>query len=153
MCEATLFNHRDPGRELRTADEGEQDEARQKVSRKRTAFEPFERHVIGARQSVASAGECVQPAEDEQTGDAAHIHSPVGAQGMNNGIQDAWNLGWKLGLVARGLAENRLLDTCEAERWPVGQFLLRYTDSLFSTFTRPMSGRPLDPLASRAAVA
>jgi 2-polyprenyl-6-methoxyphenol hydroxylase-like FAD-dependent oxidoreductase len=59
-------------------------------------------------------------------GDAAHIHSPVGAQGMNTGIQDAWNLGWKLGLVARGLARNRLLDTYDAERWPVGQFLLRH---------------------------
>ena len=75
-------------------------------------------------------------------GDAAHIHSPVGAQGMNTGIQDAWNLGWKLGLVARGLADNRLLDTYEAERWPVGQFLLRYTDRLFSTFTRVMSDVP-----------
>ena len=85
-------------------------------------------------------------------GDAAHIHSPVGAQGMNTGIQDAWNLGWKLGLVARGLADNRLLDTYEAERWPVGQFLLRYTDRLFSTFTRVMSGRPLATWARRVAV-
>lgn len=76
-------------------------------------------------------------------GDAAHIHSPVGAQGMNTGIQDAWNLGWKLGLVARGLADDRLLDTYDSERWPVGQFLLRYTDRLFSTFTRALSGRPL----------
>jgi len=85
-------------------------------------------------------------------GDAAHIHSPVGAQGMNTGIQDAWNLGWKLGLVARGLAEDRLLDTYEAERWPVGQFLLRYTDRLFSTFTRAMSGRPLATWARRVVV-
>jgi 2-polyprenyl-6-methoxyphenol hydroxylase-like FAD-dependent oxidoreductase len=85
-------------------------------------------------------------------GDAAHIHSPVGAQGMNTGIQDAWNLGWKLGLVARGLAHNRLLDTYDAERWPVGQFLLRYTDRLFSTFTRVMSGRPLATWARRVVV-
>jgi 2-polyprenyl-6-methoxyphenol hydroxylase-like FAD-dependent oxidoreductase len=85
-------------------------------------------------------------------GDAAHIHSPVGAQGMNTGIQDAWNLGWKLGLVVRGLADNRLLDTYEAERWPVGQFLLRYTDRLFSTFTRAMSGRPLATWARRVVV-
>jgi 2-polyprenyl-6-methoxyphenol hydroxylase-like FAD-dependent oxidoreductase len=85
-------------------------------------------------------------------GDAAHIHSPVGAQGMNTGIQDAWNLGWKLGLVARGLADNRLLDTYEAERWPVGQFLLRYTDRLFSTFTRALSGRPLATWARRVVV-
>jgi 2-polyprenyl-6-methoxyphenol hydroxylase-like FAD-dependent oxidoreductase len=85
-------------------------------------------------------------------GDAAHIHSPVGAQGMNTGIQDAWNLGWKLGLVARGLAHSRLLDTYDAERWPVGQFLLRYTDRLFSTFTRVMSGRPLATWARRVVV-
>jgi 2-polyprenyl-6-methoxyphenol hydroxylase-like FAD-dependent oxidoreductase len=82
-------------------------------------------------------------------GDAAHIHSPVGAQGMNTGIQDAWNLGWKLGLATRGVADDRLLDSYEAERWPVGQFLLRYTDRLFSTFTRAMSGRPLATWARR----
>jgi len=72
-------------------------------------------------------------------GDAAHIHSPVGAQGMNTGIQDAWNLGWKLGLVARDLADPRLLDSYEAERWPVGRFLLRYTDRVFGTLTRAIS--------------
>ena len=72
-------------------------------------------------------------------GDAAHIHSPVGGQGMNTGIQDAWNLGWKLALVARGVARETLLDTYDAERWPVGRFLLRYTDRLFGTFTRAMS--------------
>jgi 2-polyprenyl-6-methoxyphenol hydroxylase-like FAD-dependent oxidoreductase len=76
-------------------------------------------------------------------GDAAHVHSPVGAQGMNTGIQDAWNLGWKLALVARGLASHRLLDSYEAERWPVGNFLLRYTDRIFATFTRVISGGKL----------
>jgi 2-polyprenyl-6-methoxyphenol hydroxylase-like FAD-dependent oxidoreductase len=73
-------------------------------------------------------------------GDAAHIHSPVGAQGMNTGIQDAWNLGWKLTLVAQRRASARLLDSYEAERWPVGRFLLRYTDRVFGTFTRVVSG-------------
>jgi 2-polyprenyl-6-methoxyphenol hydroxylase-like FAD-dependent oxidoreductase len=72
-------------------------------------------------------------------GDAAHIHSPVGAQGMNTGIQDAWNLGWKLALVTQGSADPRLLDSYDAERWPVGRFLLRYTDRLFATFTRALS--------------
>lgn len=72
-------------------------------------------------------------------GDAAHIHSPVGAQGMNTGIQDAWNLGWKLGLVARGVGRESLLDTYEAERWAVGRFLLRYTDRVFGIFTRAIS--------------
>jgi hypothetical protein len=75
-------------------------------------------------------------------GDAAHIHSPVGAQGMNTGIQDAWNLGWKLALVARGASRPGLLDSYEAERWPVGRVLLRSTDRVFGVFTRAMSGAP-----------
>jgi 2-polyprenyl-6-methoxyphenol hydroxylase-like FAD-dependent oxidoreductase len=61
-------------------------------------------------------------------GDAAHVHSPAGAQGMNTGIQDAWNLGWKLALVARGVADEVLLDSYEQERWPVGRFVLRFSD-------------------------
>ena len=72
-------------------------------------------------------------------GDAGHIHSPVGAQGMNTGIQDAWNLGWKLALVVKGLASPRLLDSYEAERWPVGRTLLRYTDRIFSALVRSLS--------------
>jgi hypothetical protein len=58
-------------------------------------------------------------------GDAAHIHSPVGGQGLNTGIQDAYNLVWKLALVHRGLAPPRLLDTYEAERHPVGDRMIR----------------------------
>jgi 2-polyprenyl-6-methoxyphenol hydroxylase-like FAD-dependent oxidoreductase len=73
-------------------------------------------------------------------GDAAHIHSPVGAQGMNTGIQDAWNLGWKLALVVLRKARESLLDTYEMERWPVGRNLLRYTDRAFSLFTRVVAG-------------
>lgn len=65
-------------------------------------------------------------------GDAAHIHSPVGAQGMNTGIQDAYNLGWKLGLVARGVVPSWVLDTYHAERQPVGARLLRVTDRFFA---------------------
>ncbi|MFT4041205.1 MAG: FAD-dependent monooxygenase, partial [Thermomicrobiales bacterium] len=61
-------------------------------------------------------------------GDAAHVHSPVGGQGMNTGIQDACNLGWKLALAARGQAAPGLLDTYGAERWPVAHQLLRNTD-------------------------
>jgi 2-polyprenyl-6-methoxyphenol hydroxylase-like FAD-dependent oxidoreductase len=73
-------------------------------------------------------------------GDAAHIHSPAGAQGMNTGIQDAWNLGWKLGLVGRGLADDVLLDTYDAERRPVGAFVVRFTDRAFAaaTSTNPL---------------
>ena len=64
-------------------------------------------------------------------GDAAHIHSPVGAQGMNTGLQDAYNLGWKLALVVAGRAPAALLDTYEAERQPVAQRLLATTDRMF----------------------
>jgi 2-polyprenyl-6-methoxyphenol hydroxylase-like FAD-dependent oxidoreductase len=68
-------------------------------------------------------------------GDAAHIHSPAGAQGMNTGIQDAVNLGWKLALVCRGSADDRLLDTYDAERRPVGAFVVRFTDRAFTAAT------------------
>jgi 2-polyprenyl-6-methoxyphenol hydroxylase-like FAD-dependent oxidoreductase len=61
-------------------------------------------------------------------GDAAHVHSPAGAQGMNTGIQEAWNLGWKLALVANSIADETLLDTYESERRPIGRFVLRFTD-------------------------
>ena len=73
-------------------------------------------------------------------GDAGHIHSPAGGQGMNTGMQDAWNLAWKLALVVRGAADDRLLESYEAERWPVGRFLLRFTDRAFSVVG---SGGPL----------
>jgi 2-polyprenyl-6-methoxyphenol hydroxylase-like FAD-dependent oxidoreductase len=68
-------------------------------------------------------------------GDAAHVHSPAGGQGMNTGIQDAWNLGWKLALVARGHAAEELLDSYDAERRPVGRFVVRFTDWAFSAAT------------------
>jgi 2-polyprenyl-6-methoxyphenol hydroxylase-like FAD-dependent oxidoreductase len=62
-------------------------------------------------------------------GDAAHIHSPVGGQGMNTGIQDAYNLAWKLALVTRGGGRDVLLDSYEAERMPVATALLGATDA------------------------
>jgi 2-polyprenyl-6-methoxyphenol hydroxylase-like FAD-dependent oxidoreductase len=61
-------------------------------------------------------------------GDAAHIHSPIGGQGMNAGIQDAVNLAWKLALVLLDGAHPRLLDTYAQEREPVARGLLRLTD-------------------------
>jgi hypothetical protein len=60
-------------------------------------------------------------------GDAAHIHSPVGGQGLNLGIHDAVNLGWKLARVVRGSAPADLLDSYEAERHPVTARILRST--------------------------
>ncbi len=65
-------------------------------------------------------------------GDAAHIHSPVGAQGMNTGLQDAYNLAWKLALVAAGHAGESLLESYEGERLPVAMQLLSRTDRAFS---------------------
>lgn len=60
-------------------------------------------------------------------GDAAHIHYPAGGQGLNLGIQDAVNLGWKLALVVKGTAPDSLLDTYHAERHPVAARVLRMT--------------------------
>jgi hypothetical protein len=60
-------------------------------------------------------------------GDAAHIHSPAGGQGLNLGVQDAVNLGWKLAQVVRGTSPESLLDSYQAERHPVAARLLRAT--------------------------
>jgi 2-polyprenyl-6-methoxyphenol hydroxylase-like FAD-dependent oxidoreductase len=65
-------------------------------------------------------------------GDAAHVHSPVGAQGMNTGLQDAYNLAWKLALVVSGRAGEALLDSYQDERVPVARNLLTTTDQAFS---------------------
>jgi 2-polyprenyl-6-methoxyphenol hydroxylase-like FAD-dependent oxidoreductase len=60
-------------------------------------------------------------------GDAAHVHSPAGAQGMNTGIQEAFNLGWKLARVVAGGAPDRLLDTYHVERYPIERIVLQQT--------------------------
>jgi 2-polyprenyl-6-methoxyphenol hydroxylase-like FAD-dependent oxidoreductase len=65
-------------------------------------------------------------------GDAAHLHSPAGGQGMNLGIGDAVNLGWKLALVATGRARESMLDSYQAERLPVARRVLRGTDRGFA---------------------
>lgn len=72
-----------------------------------------------------SAGRCFL------AGDSAHIHSPAGAQGMNTGIQDAYNLAWKLALVLRDVADENLLDTYNEERLENARNLLRTTDRMF----------------------
>ncbi|MCZ2263392.1 FAD-dependent monooxygenase [Isoptericola sp. QY 916] len=66
-------------------------------------------------------------------GDAAHVHSPTGGQGIGLGLQDAVNLGWKLGQVVRGVSDDALLDSYHAERHPAGARALGYTmaQSLF----------------------
>jgi 2-polyprenyl-6-methoxyphenol hydroxylase-like FAD-dependent oxidoreductase len=60
-------------------------------------------------------------------GDAAHVHSPFGGQGMNTGFGDAMNLGWKLAATIKGWAPNELLDTYTAERHPIGEWVLNWT--------------------------
>ena len=64
-------------------------------------------------------------------GDSAHIHSPAGGQGMNTGLQDAYNFAWKLAFVLKGFAHERLLDTYEEERLPFAKWLLNFTDRGF----------------------
>jgi 2-polyprenyl-6-methoxyphenol hydroxylase-like FAD-dependent oxidoreductase len=73
-------------------------------------------------------------------GDAAHIHSPVGGQGMNTGIGDASNLAWKLVSVIRGDADPLLLDTFEEERLPFANRLVKTTDRAFTMLS---SSNPL----------
>ncbi len=72
-------------------------------------------------------------------GDAAHIHSPAGGQGMNTGLQDAANLAWKLALVIQG-RNPALLDTYHEERWPVGNKILKFSDRLFGVMASPHKG-------------
>jgi 2-polyprenyl-6-methoxyphenol hydroxylase-like FAD-dependent oxidoreductase len=60
-------------------------------------------------------------------GDAAHVHSPFGGQGMNAGLGDAMNLGWKLAASIKGWAPDDLLDTYTAERHPIGEWVLNWT--------------------------
>ncbi|MEV0897864.1 FAD-dependent monooxygenase [Actinoplanes sp. NPDC049802] len=96
-------------------------------------------------------------------GDAAHVHSPAGGQGMNTGMQDAANLAWKLTAAVQGWAPAGLLDTYEAERHPVGRMVLRSSGALIraamihsavgrrarNTLGRVLLGLP--PVARRAA--
>jgi len=74
-------------------------------------------------------------------GDAAHVHSPVGAQGMNTGLQDAHNLAFKLADVLQGRAGDSYLDRYEAERRPVAHRLVTTTDRIFGfiTSTKPVA--------------
>ncbi len=68
-------------------------------------------------------------------GDAGHVHSPLGGQGMNTGVGDAVNLGWKLAAVLQGRASRALLETYEQERLPVARRLVATTDRVFDRVT------------------
>ncbi|WP_371484643.1 FAD-dependent monooxygenase [Kitasatospora sp. NBC_00315] len=66
-------------------------------------------------------------------GDAAHIHSPAGGQGLNTSVQDAYNLGWKLGRILRDGADEALLDSYEAERYPIAAAVIEISTGLHRT--------------------
>lgn len=91
-------------------------------------------------------------------GDAAHVHSPFGGQGANTGIQDAFNLAWKLALVIHGKAGEALLDTYEEERRPVARKVLAGTHQITSIFyqrnplSRLLRDRVVIPLLQQQAV-
>ncbi len=82
-------------------------------------------------------------------GDAAHVHSPAGGQGMNTGMQDACNLAWKLALVVHGLGSEGLLDSYSAERSPIADQVLKVTGRLTSVAT--LSGKVMQSLRNHAA--
>jgi 2-polyprenyl-6-methoxyphenol hydroxylase-like FAD-dependent oxidoreductase len=83
-------------------------------------------------------------------GDAAHIHSPAGGQGMNTGMHDAFNLAWKLALVQRGRARETLLDSYQAERHPVGAMIVRGAGAVtrMGTLRSPAAQRARDSIVS-----
>jgi 2-polyprenyl-6-methoxyphenol hydroxylase-like FAD-dependent oxidoreductase len=82
-------------------------------------------------------------------GDAAHVHAPLGAQGLNICLQDAMNLGWKLASVAKGWSSESLLDTFERERRPVAHRVLEATDRAMRVM---MSTRPLVRMLRRVVI-
>lgn len=87
-------------------------------------------------------------------GDAAHIHSPIGGQGMNTGLQDAWNLVWKLDLAVRGHAKSELLESYTAERRPIVKGVIELTDLMTKSLAtaNPLAKAVRDavlPIASR----
>jgi 2-polyprenyl-6-methoxyphenol hydroxylase-like FAD-dependent oxidoreductase len=76
-------------------------------------------------------------------GDAAHVHHPIGGQGLNTGVQDAVNLGWKLALVANGSAPDSLLDSYYRERHPVAARVLRNTMAQMRLLRHPDDDRSI----------
>ena len=83
-------------------------------------------------------------------GDAAHIHSPAGGQGMNTGMQDAFNLSWKLAAVIKGDGGQTLLNSYEAERIPVADGVIAFTNRLTKAGTLSGAPRQMRDLAVKA---
>ena len=80
-------------------------------------------------------------------GDAAHVHSTAGGQGMNCCLQDSWNLGWKLAMVLKGQASPDLLDSYEAERRPIAEQVIWAASALHEIFMAP--GKPVAERTAR----
>jgi len=91
-----------------------------------STYKVHTRHV-----SKFSAGRCFL------AGDSAHIHTPAGAQGMNTGIQDGYNLAWKIALVLKGKADKKILETYNEERLENAENLLKTTDRFFNLVASP----------------
>src|SRR5437773_3595544 len=86
-------------------------------------------------------------------GDAAHVHSPAGGQGMNTGLQDAANLGWKLAAAVRGWAPEGLLDSYQTERHPVGRMVLRTSGAIIRmALLRSVAARAVRNVVGAAAL-
>ena len=81
-------------------------------------------------------------------GDAVHTHSPKAGQGMNVSMQDCFNLGWKIGLVTKGIANRGILKTYQSERRRIAQDLIEFDHK----FSRLFSGRPAKDAADEAGV-
>ncbi|HEX8736926.1 MAG TPA: FAD-dependent monooxygenase [Pyrinomonadaceae bacterium] len=97
-----------------------------------TAVHWFSTYKVHSRHvSRFSLGRCFL------AGDAAHIHTPAGAQGMNTGIQDGYNLAWKLTTVLRGRASEKILETYNQERLENAENLLKTTDRFFNLVASP----------------
>lgn len=138
-----LFPFPDPGkwRLLDTAAEGDVEDPEQIARQFSTKLSrALERDTIVETPSWASKFTIQQRAVPTMrvgrcfvSGDAAHIHSPASGQGLNTGIQDAYNLAWKVAMVVHGHADETLLDTYDAERVPIGQALLASTGEVMDT--------------------
>ncbi|MFF8580732.1 FAD-dependent monooxygenase [Streptomyces albidoflavus] len=145
-----LFPFPEPGkwRLLDTTGEGQPDDPEQ-IARQFSAklSRALGRDTVVERPSWASKFTIQQRAVPAMrlgrcfvSGDAAHVHSPASGQGLNTGIQDAYNLAWKLAMVVHGHADATLLDTYDAERVPIGQALLASTGEVMDTIMVDKAG-------------